>query len=67
MWKKKLTILKSLRTYFKFSQKIIIAIAILFNFSRMLYHEDDSDDDEDEDDEDHQDSDDDCQSHNLRR
>ena len=61
MWKRKFPILKSLRTDFEFSQKIIIATAILFNLFRMEYGEDESDDEDDkddEDDEDNQDSDD---------
>ena len=52
MWKRKFPILKSLRTDFEFSQKIIIATTILFNLSRKEYGEDESDDEDDEDDED---------------
>ena len=59
MWKRKFPILKSLRTDFEFSQKIIIATAILFNFLRMEYGEDDSDEDnQDNDDSDTEDGED---------
>ena len=47
--------MKSLRTDFEFSQKIIIATAILFQLSRMEYGEDEIDDEDDKDDEDDQD------------
>ena len=54
--KEEVPILKSLRTDFELSQKIIIATAILFNFLRIEYCEDDSDDEEGQDDQDSDDS-----------
>ena len=49
MWKRKFPILKGLRTDFEFSQKIIIACAILFNFGRIEGEEGDAEDDSDAD------------------
>ena len=53
VWKKRFPILKALRTDFEFSQRIIVATAILFNLGRMEGEEesdDDSDEEEPEDD-----------------
>ena len=54
MWKRKFPILKALRTDFTFSQKIIIACAILFNLGRIERGEEDdkvsSDEEDNEDD-----------------
>ena len=49
VWKARFPILKNLRTDFVFSQKIVVATAILFNLARMW---DDPDPDPEEDDED---------------
>ena len=46
VWKRKFPILTALRTDFGFSQKIILACAILFNLGRME-NEEDTDDDSD--------------------
>ena len=52
VWKKRFPILRALRSGVVFSQKIIIATAVLFNFGRMLKDEppEDEDDDYEEDD-----------------
>ena len=49
VWKRKFPILKGLRTDFNFSQKIILACAILFNLGRIETEGEDTDDDSDED------------------
>ena len=48
MWKRKFPILKGLRTDFSFSQKIILACAILFNLGRIEAEMEETDDDSDE-------------------
>ena len=57
VWKRRFPVIKSLRTGFQLSQKIICATAILFNLGRMWADEDleeengNEDNDEDSDDE----------------
>ena len=46
MWKARFPILKSLRTAFPLSQKIVLATAVLFNIARM-WEDEEIDDDED--------------------
>ena len=55
VWKRRFPILKSLRTSFILSQKIIIATAILFNLGRMEGEEDGDGEDSDEEDSDDED------------
>jgi len=51
VWKRRFPIIKSLRTDFLLSQKIIIATAVLFNIARILGDEDFEEEDLDEDNE----------------
>ena len=50
VWKRRFPILKSLRTDFTLSQKVIVATAVLFNMGRLWGDDAPDDDLEDEDD-----------------
>ena len=51
VWKRRFPILKSMRTDFLLSQRIIVATAVLFNIGRLWGDEEDDDEERDDDDE----------------